>query len=161
MKGHQAFVRSQYDTTQAYLKKNGIEKVFLWRGMVSNERTELHPIRPGRKDVSMRPISSFTLDHYRALEFADSEIEDFKYKIVMGASVPRERIFSLPVTGIGCKEETEVIVLGGETKVWFNSVKSEFRPPKESRLVEEMVRYERMRREREERRRRRESGGYY
>jgi hypothetical protein len=60
-------------------------------------------------DVTMQPISSWSLDREQADSFADGG----NYKIVLRTIVPAELIFSTVFSGIGCLSESEIVVLGG------------------------------------------------
>jgi hypothetical protein len=60
-------------------------------------------------EITMQPISSWSLDPEQADSFADSG----NYKIVLRTIVPAELIFSTVFSGIGCLSESEIVVLGG------------------------------------------------
>ena len=60
-------------------------------------------------EITMQPISSWSLDREQADSFADSG----NYKIVLRTIVPAELIFSTVFSGIGCLSESEIVVLGG------------------------------------------------
>ena len=60
-------------------------------------------------EITMQPISSWSLDPEQADSFADSG----NYKIVLRTIVPSELIFSTVFSGIGCLSESEIVVLGG------------------------------------------------
>jgi len=60
-------------------------------------------------EITMQPISSWSLDREQADSFADSG----NYKIVLRTIVPAELVFSTVFSGIGCLSESEVVVLGG------------------------------------------------
>ena len=60
-------------------------------------------------EISMQPISSWSLDQEQAEAFADSGT----YKIVLRTIVPKELVFSTAFSGAGCLSENEIVVLGG------------------------------------------------
>lgn len=97
-----SFLQSQYDATQEFLSTNKTEEVTLYRGTDSGIGGVI-PIGDNQ-EISMRPLSSFSTVYSDAQEFGNR---------VIVASFPAERIFSIPITGLGCLLENEVVVLGG------------------------------------------------
>lgn len=91
-------LEAQYETTQRYLATRGIKELVLFRGVGDSYNPEKD------KQVALQPLSSCSLEEEVAYTFGDN---------VMALRVPREKIFSLPLTGIGCAVETEVVVFGG------------------------------------------------
>jgi hypothetical protein len=60
-------------------------------------------------EISMQPISSWSLSQEQAESFADNGT----YKIVLRTIVPAELVFSTAFSGVGCLSENEIVVLGG------------------------------------------------
>ena len=117
-KALRAFVREQYNHTQEWLAKNGIKEVTLYRGMraaTGPEETE------SEEEVALQPLSSFSTDPDVAMGFTGSGEHD----IVMAMRVPASRILGSCQTGFGCKNEAEMVVLGG---VMPAVVARDFRP---------------------------------
>ena len=126
-----AFVRAQYNLTQAWFKKNKIKDVYVYRGVSIDDSTFTKKIK-GKKakdyirvknegglaefsdwaKVDLQPLSSFAVEAGTALGF----IHGGKYRnqVVLVAKVPVERVFSTSRTGFGCLLEAEVTVLGGK-----------------------------------------------
>jgi hypothetical protein len=61
-------------------------------------------------EVKMRPLSSFSVSRTVAETFGDSSTGK---KVFLETKVPVSRIFSTPLTGVGCLSEYEFVVLGG------------------------------------------------
>lgn len=115
--GLRRFARVMYDETQAYLARQGVEEVVLYRGIAFDQpppdlRWSGRSLRGGSAQVRMQPVSSFSADYETAWDFALSH--DGEYKAVLMARVPRERIAGMARSGYGCFGETEWVVLGGE-----------------------------------------------
>ncbi|MEU6712929.1 hypothetical protein ABZ897_15725 [Nonomuraea sp. NPDC046802] len=119
-----AFVRAQYEATQQWLRDAGVTHLHVLRGMVWDVRDRDVPewARPEHgpdtyeKDVPLRPLSSFTLSPFTAQEFVGQEGDpDWRHEhgVVMDGTIPSERVFALPRSGIGCLDEWEAVVLGG------------------------------------------------
>jgi hypothetical protein len=64
-------------------------------------------------EARMRPLSSWAVDLSRAVDF----MEDVKQGVLMGAKVPRSRIYSTALTGPGALFEAEFIVASPAMKV--------------------------------------------
>lgn len=111
-----AFLQVTYERTQAFLAKNHIESLSLYRGMTwrGGERRPTWA-RNGDHEVSLNPLSSWSGSRTTAQLFAD----DLKVAAssVLSATVPASRIFSTPFTGPGCRDEYEFIVLGSKGTV--------------------------------------------
>jgi len=110
----QGFLQSQYESTQSFLKSSGIEEVTLYRGIdprgAGPEMLALTDnIAEGRvanfdHDVAGRPMSSWSTSEMVANQFG---------AIHLTTTVPASQVLSLPITGIGCLHEKEVVLLGG------------------------------------------------
>jgi hypothetical protein len=88
---------AQYNATQSWFQEQGISEVTLYRGMETDTPA-------GTQEVNMRPLSSWSLNEATADAFGQT---------VLQATFPVERILSIPLTGIGCLNEYEAVVLGG------------------------------------------------
>ena len=67
-------------------------------------------VSTGRSEVVQRPISSWSLDSFTAESFA-TEFSEGRESVVVRTTLPIERIFSTPLTGLGCLFESEFVVL--------------------------------------------------
>ncbi len=127
---HQAYkeiLQAQYEATQEWFEENGIEEIFVYRGMSlerwdfksttdidtkkldmleDEEETEII----SRMKVSLQPLSSFSISPEVAEDFADI---DHDFSVVSIMKVPVSRVLSTSRTGFGCLSEGEVVVLGG------------------------------------------------
>jgi hypothetical protein len=101
-----AYLRAEYEATQAWFKERGITHVSLFRGI------ELDAPE-GRTTVQMQPASSWTTSYDTAYDFASTGPDP---KVLL-TRVPVEQVLSTCVTGRGCLHETEVILLGKPTRV--------------------------------------------
>lgn len=136
---YQAFLRAQYDSTQQFFKDNGISQVTAYRGFKfdGEYNTQLTPDEqvPGampswavpeeqddfnddgntwNADIPLRPLSSFSYDPNQASNFAGSGYTDTG-RMIAGV-VPVSRVLSTAVTGNGCLNEREMVLLGGTDK---------------------------------------------
>lgn len=105
-------VRAMYDSTQKMFADAGVTHVLLSRGVKDVLDT---PFSNKRETVAWNgnAAESWTSRLLITRNFSDS---------VLTAKVPVSRIFSTPLTGMGCLQESEHILLGGGgTAVAFNS----------------------------------------
>ena len=121
-----AFLQAQYDATQQYLADKGIKSVTVFRGMRFDSKSELekagfdhytqddysnHPddekVAQGSAIVRQRPLSSWSVSRKIAVDFAGEE----GLGVVMKTRVPSSHIVSTPLTGFGCAQESEVVVM--------------------------------------------------
>ena len=107
----EAYVDSVYEETQDRLKELGIDSLTVYRGMHVPKGEE----GVGNRQVRMQPISSFSTNYDEAYAFARSA-EGKKVSALMAVEVPREKVFSTSISGLGCLREEEVVVLGGEVE---------------------------------------------
>ena len=119
--GIKAFLRRQYDVTQTYFRKNGVTELVLFRGMGWERLTQVHPDlryeeawndKIHKVTLKLQPISSFSCSFDTALEFTGDFVTS--YKMVAMVKVPVERVFTSCATGFGCRQEDEVVLLGGD-----------------------------------------------
>ncbi|MEV7011658.1 hypothetical protein [Streptosporangium sp. NPDC051022] len=124
----EAFARAQYDATQEWLARAGVTHVYLLRGMYWDLEAYTPPEwadpargpGPYEAEVSLHPLSSFTLNPFTAQEFVGDEGDSDwagDHGVVLDGTVPVSRVFALPRTGIGCLNEWEAVVLG-RTDQW-------------------------------------------
>jgi len=120
---YRAFARAMYDNTQEELKAQDIQSMTLYRGMMWDKLDDFRQAGFGAENakgapvvaatqITQQPASSWSFDPSIAVSFSGS-----RYGTIMAANVPRERILSTMKTGIGSKDENEVVVLGGADKV--------------------------------------------
>jgi hypothetical protein len=107
----EAFIKSQYRSTQKWLADRGIKKVVLYRGVKTSNEKE-------GGLVKLRPLSSWTTNEDTAIEFTrDNNGAGREGAMVFRTTVDAKDIFSTPFTGVGCLDEEELVVLGGIRKV--------------------------------------------
>lgn len=135
MSGARKFLRAQYDLTQAMFADAGITHVYGYRGMAWQPGTEPadvrglmdaryergHGLAAGVVAVQGNPLSSWSTSFGTSTMFAS------KYDIhaIVGTKIDVRRVLSTPLTGLGCLNEREMVVLGGDdmdgfTWVWNN-----------------------------------------
>ncbi|MEN6601774.1 MAG: DUF935 family protein [Bryobacteraceae bacterium] len=100
----QSFLRTMYNRTQQWLENQGIASLNLHRGMAGAVRGE----RSGIVEFRTRGISSFTTDLGIAVDYAGEDAG-----CILSVQVPRERVLSTAVTGLGDPKAKEVVVLAG------------------------------------------------
>ena len=123
-KAMRAFVRVQYNITQEFFKRKGIKSFISYRGMSLNKKQMEEIGLLGKRTVQkasfgMQPVSSFSTDISTANDFTKYSKEG--YSIIMQSEIPTSRILSTAQTGWGCKQETEIVVLGKIGKGQFYS----------------------------------------
>lgn len=119
--GLRAFYREMYNETQELLKSQGVEELYLFRGVVwTTTPIQLSHIDWDRSvyelELATQPMSSFTYDFNVAASFAQGDASSVHSSLVLFTKIPRERVLSTFRTGIGCMDESEVVVLGGNDK---------------------------------------------
>jgi hypothetical protein len=133
-----AYLKAVYQRTQDTLAAAGVEEMVLYRGMTVDPR-DAGAFRQGKDvalvhDVPMKlqPLSSFTESFETAAQFANAaEDDDIDNSVIMAVRVPRQRIFSTAITGPGCLEETEAIILGGPLRALVLAFNADAEPPEE------------------------------
>lgn len=103
------FLRAQYEATQEWLKKEGLENVTVARGAVY----ERGAIADGIGTLSLQPLSSFSSRLDVAQGFGTT---------VHIVRVPSSAVLSTSRTGAGCLQELEVIIAGGDVSGWSSTV---------------------------------------
>lgn len=111
-----AFARAQYDATQADLASAGIDRVTVYRGYGGSREGAIPPT--SRIESALRPASSWSTDPGVAESFAGPLVEKFGRVDQAGAvvvtTVDARRVLATPRTGVGCYEECELVLLGGD-----------------------------------------------
>jgi len=107
------------DATQEYFKQKGITHVTLYRGMGVEIDDIPEEVRAGQsivRTLEMRPLSSWSMSRVTASNFgghgggfADTNV---KAGIIVSSVVPVEDILAIPLTGFGCLNEQEAVVIG-------------------------------------------------
>lgn len=109
------FTRLQYIVTQGRLAAAGIRRVPLMRGfdaprsLFGLRKTVDMATKVGT--CTLNPLSSFSFRVETASSFASPQWNTVG--CVLFSAVPRERIMSTALTGFGCHNEQELLVLGG------------------------------------------------
>ncbi|MFB7126178.1 hypothetical protein [Kitasatospora sp. NPDC056273] len=110
--GHAAMLAAMWERTQNHLTEADLGSLTVWRGVATpNGRPPAGWTADGSTltDPLLRPLSAFSLDPDVAHGFATDEGPGF----VMSAIVPAERVIATPATGLGCLDESEVVILAG------------------------------------------------
>ena len=108
-----AFVQAQYNATQEWFKERGIDKITVYRGIKDAKTTVA-----GEGLVGLRPLSSWSTNLSTAIDFTRGKADTPLAKsMVFRREVDVKEIFSTPLTGVGCMEEYEVVLLGGKKTV--------------------------------------------
>lgn len=86
-------------------------------GNISDEEfVQMVPEGVVKVSMKMRPLSSFSLERGIANGFRtnDGSQGSKDEGVFLATRVPVARIFATPLTGVGCLEESEFVILGGE-----------------------------------------------
>ncbi|MFJ6380119.1 hypothetical protein ACIQI7_08975 [Kitasatospora sp. NPDC092039] len=110
-----AFLTAMWENTQAHFADLGVTHVTVHRGFTGGyDATRVSGIdgQGTVTDLPLRPLSSFTTEEHVATDFAThgGEVPD---GYTMSGDVPVTRILAVPGTGIGCLDESEIVVLAG------------------------------------------------
>lgn len=98
-----------YAETQQQLKDAGVDKVTVYRGMSFQRETDWAQADGDNIAVQSNPLSSFSTNLYTAEGFTRDDNKSLA--VILGGTVPRESIFSIPTSGVGCTTEHEVVVM--------------------------------------------------
>ena len=118
-KAFQAFLRTQYNITQEFLRKNGIKSITSYRGMGFMPGKEPPGYTFGLESkvvkgkIRLQSMSSFTTNVEMADDFTAASVN----RMIIQSEIPASRILSTCQTGYGCKGELEFVVLGREETV--------------------------------------------
>lgn len=102
--GLMAFQRAQYDVTQKFLADAGIKEVAVVRGMHDTGH-ETKGVELG--NLVLQPASSFSHQYSTAKGFSGGSN-------IFAVKVPASQVLGSYVTGFGCTNEKEIVVLGGK-----------------------------------------------
>jgi hypothetical protein len=122
----QKFVRAQYEETQAWFAQQGISEVTAYRGVCMNPTSaeKKNWDKEEKLPYTLQPLSSFSADPITAASFAahggmgnypGGGQKEIRYRQLLAAKIPVARIFSTPLTGVGCKKEAELTVLASDS----------------------------------------------
>lgn len=116
-------VDHMYNKTQELLKANGVKGLYLHRGFFPQDEKTGKALETGNQTLSKRtiqlnPMSSFTSSPLIAGNFG---------RFIIHTYVPAERILTACITGLGCLDEAEYVVVGSTKpeQVFMSNVKSE------------------------------------
>ena len=126
-----AFVQAQYNATQQYFEEKGIKSLTVFRGMHFENKGEMD--RAGFEElgdtweedgtvVRQRPLSAWSLDYEQAQGFAkyDNRRGGDSLGVMIKTRVPVSQIFSTPLTGVGCLNENEVVVMSNPKSISYD-----------------------------------------
>lgn len=120
-----AFLRAQYEATQADLKERNITHVNMYRGMkfTSGMAPEWYQHEDTIKSAKigtppLRPLSSWSISPTTANQFSGGG----GHKVVLKTEVPVESILSWPRSGFGCLNEQEFVTLAAGGTVTVHSI---------------------------------------
>lgn len=102
---YRRFVRVQYEHTQDSLAEAGITEVSLYRGMHTSGPAGDYK-KVGVHEVTLMPVNSWTVSATTAKQFAGAGV-------ILSATIPASRILGSALTGFGCRNEHEIVVLNG------------------------------------------------
>lgn len=110
----QEFVKATYHNTQDYLAARGAKTIKVYRGVQSSDYlgltdTEVRELERSGKPVKVQnnALSSWATDIEVAKNFAY-----ISGSLVIEMEVPIEHVFSTAMTGNGCLNESEVVLIG-------------------------------------------------
>jgi hypothetical protein len=102
--------------TQQLLDEHGVTAVLAWRGWGWDDESLVPDWAKGvgrrseRRRMAHRPLSSYSTQRKVAGWF----VRDRAHQALTAATIPAWRILACPLTGFGCLDERELVVLGGE-----------------------------------------------
>jgi len=107
---YRSYVRAQYDETQAMFKDMGVGTVLVHRGFVGKDAD----VTAGIGDVRLRPLSAWSTTSSEAVTFAMDTVPSGLWngptaRVVLTSRLPVSQILSTPYTGVGCRNEKEVV----------------------------------------------------
>lgn len=110
-------VKAIYEKTQAELKKLGVDRIIVYRGVGDKVLSGSGIIREGPGMTTVVPEFRGKTIQYRGNSAESWSIHPSVAKHfgwVIAASIPRERVFCTAGTGLGCLTEGEAILLGNQ-----------------------------------------------
>ena len=120
-KAIRSILQAMREATQEYFKEKGITHVTLYRGMQIKPESLPSEVRAGkasRQVLQMRPLSSWATSPDMAQRFGGgdgySAATGFEPRagVIASTVVPVEDILAIPLTGFGCLDENEVVLIG-------------------------------------------------
>jgi hypothetical protein len=106
------FVDAMYEHTQDWLQSRGIKELVLFRGMRNTIGADTAPVDaasgPVPASVHLNPLNSWTAKYDTSWNF--SEMNGY----VLTARVPASKVIGSCFTGLGCLNEQEFVVAGGQ-----------------------------------------------
>ena len=107
------FLREMYNDTQKHLAKQGLKTIRVARGYKGDigiaPSTINNPMSITK--IKLQPMSSFSADMGTAEKFT---LKGYGDRSLIFCEAPVDRILSCPVTGFGCKDEFEYVILGSQ-----------------------------------------------
>lgn len=123
---HRKFCRQTYNDSQKFLADLGITELTVVRTMpvsrIIAESAGLRQMERWRVGTvfNLQPLSSFTLQPEMVLDRWGQQFGFMPYEdqvlVSVRATIPAEKVWSVPGPGIGAKIDFEVIVFGGQFK---------------------------------------------
>jgi len=121
------FVEASYENTQIYFKSKGITHVNIYRGVTVADDDQLAEMFPVAKGSTTSDIQGMSMElEGNVLQSWSSSIKvanDFaswgNARIVMEMTVPVERIYNTAMTGAGCLDGWELVLIGNPGDVVY------------------------------------------
>jgi hypothetical protein len=110
------FVDAMYEHTQDWLSSRGIKEVVLFRGMHDSIGADTAPVDaatgPIPASVHLNPLNSWTASYHTSqmAAFAGAGTKGY----VLTARVPAHKVIGCCFTGVGCLNEQEFVIAGGQ-----------------------------------------------
>ena len=116
-------VDAMYMETQEWLAANGVERLTLMRGMEGVPEAVVKGVTTegGFVEFHANPLSSWSIDPATAADFSGRRfIPKAGTRSVMSVvDVAADQVVAMPLSGAGCANEWEFIVLGGRQRVFM------------------------------------------
>jgi hypothetical protein len=110
------FVDAMYEHTQDWLSSRGIKEVVLFRGMHTSIGADTAPVDaaagPIPASVHLNPLNSWTASYHTSQMAAFAGAGPKGY--VLTARVPAHKVIGCCFTGVGCLQEQEFVIAGGQ-----------------------------------------------
>jgi hypothetical protein len=115
-----SFLLAAYEQTQVWLKANGLDEVWVWRGLtlLTPREANAHGLELFKPQLT--PLSSWTPNYQWAKRIAlrERRVGGLPGGRMLLAEIPRERVASMFLTGYGGTGVFEIVVIGGPAIVW-------------------------------------------
>ncbi len=115
----EAFLTTMWENTQQHFAALGVSHITVHRGFTGDHDDSHLQDLDGHGSITglpLRPLSSATTDEDTARDFATQGGEVNGYLI--SGDIPVTRVLAVPGTGIGCLDESEVVILAGPGE-WY------------------------------------------